>query len=138
MTQTDLGANRFTFTGDRTNIVYNTQRPGPIILGEDFSGGELEYQGIEGNRTFFGKDLTLQSSPLGTLLTATLKANDDTGGITLTLLIPPVVLNASNALNFATVAIKTSSRGFTASAGPGLMYTILPLLATASRVIMPE
>ena len=136
MAQLDPGANRFTFTGDRTYIVYNTQVPGPIRAGEDLSGGQLEYQGPEGNRTFFGRDMTVQNSPLGTLLTITLKFNNDTGGITLTLLIPHVFVNEGNTLNFETLAIKTSSRGFTRSEGPDLTYTILPMLATASNVFV--
>jgi len=137
MTQTDIVANRITFTGDRTNIVYYTQRPGPRVLGEDFTGGELNYEGPEATHTFFGQDITLQSSPLGTLLTITLKVKDDTGGITLTLLIPRVSVNRGNTLNFETLAIKTSSRGFIAGEGPELTYTIVPLIAEASNIMMP-
>lgn len=133
----DPGANRFTFTGDRTHIVYLTVRPGPIIEGQDFSGGQLNYQGPETSRTFYGKDIALENSPLGTLLTVTLKVRDDTGGITLTLLIPHVFLNGGT-LNFETLALKTSSRGFIVGPGPELTYTVLPLLATASNVIQPR
>jgi len=137
MAALDLGANRFTFAGDRTYIVYNTQVPGPLRSGVDLSGGQLEYQGPEGNLTFYGKDTAVQSSPLGTLLTITLKFNDDTGGITFTLLIPHVFVNEANTLNFETLAIKASSRGFIEIDGPELTYTILPMLATASNVIVP-
>ena len=136
MAALDLGANRFTFAGDRTYIVYNTQVPGPLRTGEDLSGGQLEYQGPEGNFTFYGNDMTVLSSLLGTLLTITLKFNDDTGGITLTLLIPHVFVNEANTLNFETLAIKASSRGFIDIDGPELTYSILPMLATASHVLV--
>ena len=132
----DLGANRFTFAGDRTYIVFDTQVPGPIRPGEDLSGGQLEYQGPEGNFTFYGNDMTVLSSLLGTLLTITLKFNDDTGGITFTLLIPHVFVNEANTLNFETLAIKASSRGFIEIDGPELTYSILPMLATASHVLV--
>jgi hypothetical protein len=130
----DPGASQFTFTGDRTHIVYLTVRPGPIIEGQDFSGGQLNYQGPETNRTFYGKDIALENSPLGTLLTVTLKFRDDTGGITLTLLIPQIHLNGGP-LTFETLALKTSSRGFILGPGPELTYTVLPLLAVASKVL---
>jgi hypothetical protein len=58
----------------------------------------LEYQGPEGNLTFYGKDMAVQSSPLGTLLTITLKFNNDTGGITPTLLKPHTLTNKQNTL----------------------------------------
>jgi hypothetical protein len=137
MMQFDLGANQFTFTSERTTITYLTQVPGPVKPGEDMSGGKLDYQGPEGNLTFSGKDIALQSSPLGTLLTITLRIKDDTGGITFTLLIPRVVVNPDSALDFVTLGLKTSSRGFIIGEGPELTYSVLPLLAVARKVQVP-
>lgn len=138
MTQPNLGANLFTFSGDRTHIVYSTQTPGPIKPGEE--GGRLEYQGIEGNLTFSGQNIGLQESPLGTLLTVILKANNDTGGLSLTILVPGV-FGASEekhkTVTFETIAIKASSRGFVVKEGVELTYTILPLLGKAKNQIQP-
>ncbi len=134
----NLGANEFTFTGDRTHITYLTQTPGPLKPGEE--GGKLEYQGIEGNRTFSGQAISLQESPLGTLLTLILKPNNDTGGLTLTVLVPRV-FGASpqhaNTVTFETIAIKATSRGFVVGEGVQLTYTILPLLGKARSTIIP-
>jgi hypothetical protein len=138
MSQPDLGANLFTFTGDRTHIVYFTDTPGPIIIGQE--GGKLDYQGIEGNFTFFGRDISLQESPLGTLLTVTLKLMDDTGGLTLTVLVPRVFgasVETRNTVTFETIAIKASSRGFVVGEGVELAYTIIPLLGTGKNEIQP-
>ena len=139
MTQPVLGANQFTFTGDRTHIVYSTQSPGPIQPGE--KAGKLEYEGGEGDITFTGQDIDLQDSPLGTLLTVTLKLKTDTGGITLTVLLPRVFgasEQAHKTITCETIAIKASSRGgFVVGEGVDLTYSIFPLLGTAQNVIEP-
>jgi hypothetical protein len=138
MQNPDLGANVFTFTGDRTTITYFPQTPGPLIVGQE--GGKFEYQGIEGNHTFFGRDIHVQESPLGSLLTVTLKVRDDTGGLTLTVLVPRVFgasVEKRNTVTFETIAIKASSRGSVVSEGAELAYTILPLLGTARNQILP-
>jgi hypothetical protein len=62
MANLDLGANEFTFTGDRTQITYLTRSPGPIHPGEE-DNGRLEYQGIEGDHTFFGKASNCKKIP---------------------------------------------------------------------------
>src|SRR5690242_18880167 len=86
----DLGANKFTFTGDRTQVTYYPTSPGPIRAGQE-PGGRLEYQGIEGYLTFSGQDIELQESPLGTLVTVGLQPNPDIGVRTCTLLLSPVL-----------------------------------------------
>ncbi len=138
MAQFDLGANQFTFTGDRTHIIYNTDVRDQSPVGTGRDSGRLEYQGPEGNRTFFGKDITVESTSLGTMLTVTLKFNNDTGGLTLTLLIPRVFVNSGNTLTFETLAIKASHRGFIRGEGPELRYTIVPLLATACNAMQSD
>lgn len=137
MSNLDLGANEFTFTGDRTQINYLTQSSGPVRPGEE-GGGRLEYQGVEGNFTFYGKDIQLQESPLGTLLTVTLKLRSDTGGLTITVLVPQVIdVTRDKSVTFETMGIKASSRGNLGGPGVELAYTILPLLATARSVLVP-
>ena len=138
MQNSDLGANVFTFTGDRTTITYFPQTPGPLTSGQE-EGGKFDYQGIEGNHTLFGGDIGLQESPLGTQLTVTLKVRDDTGGLTLTVLVPRVFgasIEKGNTVPFETIAIKASSRGSVVSDGAELAYTILPLLGMARNEIL--
>jgi hypothetical protein len=133
----DLGANEFTFTGDRTQINYLTRSPGPIHPGEE-DNGRLEYQGVEGDHTFFGKDIQLQKSPLGTLVTVTLQLMVGAGGLTITVLIPQVIgATRENPVTFETIGIKASSPGNFQAPGVGHAYTILPLLATAKIVLIP-
>ncbi len=132
----DLGANEFTFSGDRTSITFFPSTPGPIVVGHE--GGELRYAGPEGTFTFFGQQITRLDSPLGTLITVILKPNNDTGGIDITVLVPRAFgVTADSPVTFTTVAIKTTSRGFVASPGVELTYDVLPLLGQAKDVILP-
>jgi hypothetical protein len=138
MSQTDVGANQFTFTGEKTQITYFPQAPGPLTLGVDPSEGKIEYQGIEGDLTFTGNGIQKQTSPLGTLLTVILQFNNDAGGLQLTLLVPPVTgVTGAQPVTFETLAIKTSTRGFIVQSGATISYEVLPLLGTASDVILP-
>ncbi|HEY6422683.1 MAG TPA: hypothetical protein VIY28_05410 [Pseudonocardiaceae bacterium] len=132
----DLGANEFTFSGDRTSITFFPSTPGPIVIGHE--GGELRYQGPEGTFTFFGQQLNRVDSPLGTMLTVTLRPDFDTGAIKITVLVPRAFgVTRRSPVTFATVAIKTTSRGFVTGPGIGLTYTVIPLLGHANNVILP-
>jgi hypothetical protein len=132
----DLGANEFTFNGDRTSITFFPTTPGPIIVGHE--GGELSYQGPEGTFTFFGQQINRVNSPLGTLLTVTLQPDFDAGAINITVLVPRAFgVRRQSPVTFATVAIKTTSRGFVTGPGVGLTYTVAPLLGQANDVILP-
>jgi hypothetical protein len=136
MSSPDLGANEFSLAGDRTRITFLTQGPGPVHPGQ--SGGRLEYAGAEGDFTFTGSQIGLERSPLGTLVTVVLKANNDTGGITVTVLLPHITgVSRSSPVSFTTVAIKASSRGFIRTPGADLTYTVVPMLGTAKDVIVP-
>lgn len=132
----NLGANEFTFRGDRTSITYFPSTPGPLVVGHE--GGELDYQGPEGTFQFYGRDITRMDSPLGTLLAVVLRPDLDTGAISVTVLVPEVIgVTRQSPVTFSTLAIKTTSRGFVAGPGVGLTYDVLPLLAEAKEVILP-
>lgn len=134
MSGLDLGANHFTFTGENTSIVFDTQTPGPLTPGEDVSGGQLQYQGVEGDHTFRGKELVVEQSALGTLITIVLKVNNDTGGLNFTLLLPHVTVSADKELSFQILGVKMATRGFIAGDGPQANYAVFPLLGTAQNV----
>ena len=128
----DLGANQFTFSGDRTKIDYETQTPIPN------QGGLFQYQGPEGNDTFTGNQITRLDSALGTLVTAVLRPNADAGDIKITLLVPKAYgVTRADPLTFVTIAVKTTSRGFTDIPGVELTYDVLPLVGKASQVFLP-
>ena len=133
----DFGANEFTFAGDRTNITYLTQMPGPIPVGTT-DEGRLEYQGPEGDLIFSGNQITRLDSALGTLLTVVLRPNVDAGAINITVLVPQAFgVTRENPVTFGTVAIKTTSRGFIDTPGVELTYDVLPLVGQAHQVIQP-
>lgn len=135
-TSEDLGANEFTFNGDRTSITFFPSTPGPIVVGHE--GGELRYQGPEGTFTFYGQQINRVNSSLGTLLTATLRPDFDAGAINITILAPRAFgVTRQSPVTFATVAIKTTSRGFVTGPGVELTYSMLPLIGEAKDVILP-
>src|SRR5674536_246862 len=112
MPNADLGANEFLFTGDRTQITFFPQTPGPLT--PEKVGGELQYQGPEGERTFFGQQITRLDTSLGTLLTVVLEPNADAGAISITVVVPQVFgVTRQQPLTFGTVAVKTTGRGET-------------------------
>jgi hypothetical protein len=136
MSTPNLGANKFTFTGDQTHITFFPQTPGPIVIGHE--GSELIYEGPEGNFTFFGKDISRQESHLGTLLTVTLRRGIDGFNLTLTLLLPPIVgVTRDNPVTFETLAIKATSGMIPPRAGAQLTYVVVPLTGKAEDVILP-
>jgi len=137
MSNDDFGANEFTFMGDRTQINYLTETPGPI--GKD-SGqeGTLSYQGPEGDLVFSGDQIARRHSALGTLLTVLLRPNSDAGDIKITVLVPEAHgVTHENPVTFGTIGIKTTSRGFIDTPGVELTYDVLPLVGTARQVISP-
>jgi hypothetical protein len=133
----DLGANEFTFTGDRTQVTYFPLISfGPVHQGQE--GGELIYQDRDGKRTFRGKEIEVLDSPLGTLVTVALSANTGGGSRAFTVLVPKIFeVTRDKPVAFVTVGFTTSSRGTFVSPGADLTYTVLPLLAEAKDVILP-
>ena len=136
MVDQDLGANEFTFTGDRTTVTFFPVAPGPLHVGDE--GGELIYHGIEGDLTFRGKEITRLDSDLGTLLTVVLQPNLDAGARNFTLLVPRAFgVTRQQPVTFGTLGVKTSTRGFIATPGVALTYDVLPLVGEAKDVILP-
>jgi len=132
MTNHDLGASQFTFTGDRTRISYETQTPIPN------QGPLVQYQGPEGDDTFTGDQVTCLDSALGTLLTVALGLNADAGAINITVLVPEAFgVTRDSPVTFGTIAIKATSRGFINTPGVELTYDVLPLVGQAHQVIQP-
>ena len=137
MNSNDLGANEFTFAGDRTQISFLTETPGPIRKGSG-QAGSLSYQGPEGDFTFSGDQITRLDSALGDLVTVVLRPNADAGDIKITVLVPKAFgVTREAPVTFGTVAIKTTSRGFTDAPGVKLTYDVLPLVGQAHQVIQP-
>jgi len=137
MSTYSLGANEFTFAGDRTKITYLTQTPGPIQAGTT-DQGRLEYQGPEGDHLFSSNQITRLDSALGTLLTVVLRPNADAGDIKITILVPEAFgVTRETPVTFGTIAIKTTGRGFINTPGVELTYDVLPLVGQAHQVIQP-
>ncbi|MBN3906295.1 MAG: hypothetical protein HWQ35_06960 [Nostoc sp. NMS1] len=133
-------ANQYTFTDPirTTQIVFFPQAPGPVRVDDPPGASQLTYQGPEGEFTFRGKAIRKQNTPLGLLITVTLKPNADQGQLQLTLVLPPVNLQNGQKQEFDTVAIKTRGLGFVVNrAGAELTYLTLPFKGAAESVILP-
>ena len=136
MVDQNLGANEFTFTGDRTTVTFFPVAPGPVQVGQE--GGELIYHGTEGDHTYRGKEITRLDSDLGALLTVVLQANVDAGGRNFTLLVPKAIgVTREQPVTFGTLGIKTTTRGFIETPGVELTYDVLPLVGQAKDAILP-
>ena len=71
-------------------------------------------------------------------MTVVLRPDNDTGRLSVNILLPRIIGVTRHApVTFATIAIKTSGRGFIAHPGPALGYDVVPLTATAEEVILP-
>jgi hypothetical protein len=132
-------ANEYTFTHDEgtTLIVFYPNRPGPILQGEPETGPELRYKGVEGTFTFFSDRIEIQDSPLGSLISVLLKPNVGAGGLTFTLVLPPVNMGAKKKETFYTLGIKTTSIGNIIAEGAQRTYTVLHLKGLAEIAILP-
>ena len=137
MPSPNFGANKFTLSGESTQITYYpTWTAGPIRPGQE--PGRLEYHGIEGEFTFSGEQIKVQESLVGILVTVILQPNPDIGVRTCTLLLSSVVgVSRDNPVTSQTVALKATRRGFSAEAGLEQAYTVVPLLGKAEDVILP-
>lgn len=137
MSGISLGANQFTFSGDRTTITFFPVAPGPLPA--QGSGPLLEYTGPEGNRTLRGSEVTVTDSPMGTIVSARLTLNVEVGCIGINVVIPPAIrVTLGHPVTFETVAIKTTSRGEIRTPGVEYTYTVLPLLGEAHEVLLPD
>ena len=132
-------ANEYTFTHDESTplIVFYPNRPGPILQGEPETGPELRYKGVEGAFTFFSDRIEIQDSPLGSLISVLLKPNVGAGGLTFTLVLPPVNMGAKKKETFYTLGIKTTSIGNIIADGAQRTYTVLHLKGLAKIAILP-
>lgn len=85
-----------------------------------------------------GDDIRVHESEIGTLVTISVRKTVDTGSTTLTVLLPRVVLDATNATPVHTYAIRTVHRFSVIPAfntGQRDLYEILPLTGHASAVM---
>src|SRR5436853_2236877 len=126
-----IGANHFTFTGENIYIVYDTLKDGYITVGADADGGVFEYQGVEGKQTFLGKEISVESTFLGILLTVYPKSNTKAGILSFTLILP-IVNEELGVQYFQTLGIKKSDP--IVSYGANTTYSVFPLFATAEMV----
>jgi hypothetical protein len=82
--------------------------------------------------------MQMQNSPMGVLITFVLKMSDDTGGETMTLIIPPVNrLNATGPVPFETLALMGKSVGSLEKPGARVSCSSLKLHGMAEQVALP-
>ena len=131
---------KFTLQDERraTQVTYYPQGSGPIITGKTEAGPKIEYTGEEGTFTFSGDQMESLDSPLGSLISVTLKPNADAGGLVFTLVMPKVTeTQGSRSQSFKTIAVKTKTRGFVVVPGADRTYTVIHLHGTAETVELP-
>lgn len=121
-----------------TQVTYYPMAPGPIISGKTEPGPEIQYTGEEGNFTFSNSQITSVNSPLGSVMSVTLRPNTDSGALIFTLVLPNVTVSAdSKTQAFRTIAVKTHTRGLVVAPGADRTYDAVHLHGTAEVVALP-
>lgn len=134
----NLGANRFHFEGPEVDIVYETAHGGPLQQGKYTSGGQLSYDGPEGQFHASGVELTEENSVLGGAVVsfALGRAGVDLLPAAMLLLVPSVHLAHGNA-DLHSVAIKSAARPAVGGAPQQETYSVIALSGTASVEELP-
>jgi hypothetical protein len=119
----------FELTDDYTQISYSTSS----ITGEP----RFTYTGPKGEHSFAGEQISTLETALGTEVTVTLESIPDLHTITLTLLIPDILLEAGGEAQFDTFGIFTTTATTIAGPppGPAQTYEVIALNGVAKHVI---
>lgn len=123
---------------NKTQIVYNLQKGGPARPNSNVGGPELIYTGPHGNRSFSGTQVSVMTTPIGSMITVTMDIVPDQQILTLSLVMPTVVnAKPGSPQSFQTLAVFASHR--TTLLGPpptggDPTYTVLKLQGEASHV----
>jgi hypothetical protein len=131
-------ANQFHLHGGALTVSYFPLGEGPVIAGKGRT--TLVYQDAQGTRTYGSQELKVESTAIGTLVTATLHIIPDLGTTTFTLLVPAVSLGPSTSVPIRTEGITTLHRSFLIGPfGPAQRetYSLTALSGTASSGILP-
>lgn len=98
----------------------------------------LNYQNSDTNKAFFGKDIRIVNSELGTIVSVTIQASTNSGpSTTFSMLIPKVNIYANEIAQIKTQGIKTIHRPSnvpTLNHGQLDMYSAITLEGTAQYV----
>ena len=100
---------------------------------------QLSYQDAELKQSFQGKEVNIQTTPIGDLVTVTVQSTPDASDRRISLLVPVIRLVDGEPAEFETVVLETVDRSgaFTPAPGPaGVLqsYRIHQVQATAQHV----
>lgn len=132
--------NKITLQNEQQSIqvTYYPNGFGPIIKGNTEAGPKMEYAGEEGTLTFSGSEVESVDSPLGSLISVTLRPDADAGALIFTLALPKVTkAQGTQSQAFKAIAVKTKTRGFVVRAGADRSYTPISLQGLAETVLLP-
>ena len=118
-------------------ISYNTERRGPpptlFVI-----AANLTYNGPEGQLTFTGSQIQTQDTPVGTILSVVLKANEFNGNTNLSIFLPSITFGTnSDMAKFSTYLVKSQVHphlvaGLTTV---GMTYEVEALSGIASEIL---
>ncbi|HEY5139029.1 MAG TPA: hypothetical protein VIJ25_06880 [Methylococcales bacterium] len=123
-------ANLFELSGNSIHVTYSSTN----ILG----GPILSYRDNQRSLSFRGKDITVQDSELGQLITVTLEVIPDLKTVTFSLLLPIVtVMPQSSGIRIKVPGITTTDPTTIAGPPPGpqKLYSVVNLRGTAQFIV---
>lgn len=125
MTQQSNLPNLYHLSGEGIQITYTPSN--------NNGQAELDYQDVQGSRTFIGDRVRSEKSSIGTLITVLLAGVADGNVVTLTLLVPNINMAGKDQQSFETLAIVTTNRSSFTGPPPGAdqTYQVYNLQGTA-------
>lgn len=128
-------ANYFTLQ-DHSGKIKVTYRPfvgGPIRPGLQ-NGPLVEYSGPQGDKTFTGADVNQQDTPVGQMISVTLKPQNDTGSTSFAFCLPPVQATVENPASFKSFCVTVEKPGLISNPGSLFRYETERLAGTGKIV----
>jgi hypothetical protein len=118
-------------------ISYNTDRrtPPPSLAIE---AATLTYNGPEGQLKFTGSQIQTQDTPVGTLVSVVLKANEFNGNTNLSIFLPSITFGVnSEMLKFSTYLVKSQVHPHVVAGltTVGMTYDVEPLSGIAREIL---
>jgi len=118
-------------------ISYDTERRGapPTLF---IVAATLTYNGPEGQLKFTGSQIQTQDTPVGTLLSVVLKANEFNGNTNLSIFLPSITFGTNSDMEkFSTYLVKSQVHPHLVAGLPtvGMTYDVEPLSGIAREIL---
>jgi hypothetical protein len=130
--------NYYNLSGKATRVIYYAESAGPLVAGTPPKRPALEYISGSLDVSVSGSDLSVVTTPVGTIVTALVKRSGLPGANTFFSLLIPDANLADQSVTINTIGVLSVAREVS-NIGPGQRetYTEVPLTGTAANIVQP-